>query len=107
MEVTISGTEITVKFTEPTTNVNDTPLLDLDHTSVYTVINSEKTKVRDIPASALTGGGAVSDVFIIETEPLTEIDVEVQATASDIVGNESAAISQVIRIDKLPPKSPA
>lgn len=108
MEAVLSGTEVTVKYIEPTENENNTPLTDLDHTSIYTVINGSKQKVRDVPASAPTGGGQIEQKFVVSVEDKQEVDVDIQVTASDGVGNESAPpASRIVRIDKLSPKSPA
>lgn len=108
MEIILSGREITLRYTEPTENRNDTPLTDLDHTSIYTVIDGTKAKIKDVPATALTGGGSIEEKFIVEVGEDQEVDVEIQVTASDGVGNESTPpLSAVKRIDNLAPKSPS
>ena len=107
MEVLLNGNEITVSFTEPTTNKNGTPLKDLARTSIYTKIAGAVAKQLDVTASGLTGGGSVSKKITVSVAEDEEVDVEVYATASDISGNESvSSVSTVVRIDRMAPAAP-
>lgn len=112
MEVIVSGAEITVRYVEPVENDvdeegNTTSLTDLKHTSVYSVIKGEKSKIQDVPASGPNGGGDVEIKFVTPLVGKREADIEIQVTATDLVGNESSPpTSKTVRIDGLPPKSP-
>lgn len=105
--VTVTGTEVTVVYTEPTTNENGSTLVDLNNTSIYYDMGSGTVKVADVPAISLTGGGTVSQVITIPVLDQQEANVNIWATATDLVGNESANSNvEVIRIDRLKPSPP-
>lgn len=107
MNATVVGAEIEVSYNEPTANADGSPLVDLDHTSVYVDSGSGPTKVTDIPASSPNGGGAITQRFSAPIANGQEADVSVWATASDRSGNASAPSTvTVIRIDKLAPAPP-
>lgn len=107
MDVTLTGSEITINYSEPTTNKNGSALGDLEKTSIYTQIGADVVKQKEVPATSVSGGGAVSEKIVVAVSEDAEVDVAVWATASDKVGNESIP-SQVftVRIDHLAPSSP-
>lgn len=109
MQVTLIGSELQVAYKEPIENeLNEdgavTPLTDLDKTVIKTLLNGTEIASVDVVASALTGGGDVSETFIVPVIGKREADVEIQVTAVDTSGNISAPVSQSIRIDRLSPK---
>lgn len=107
MPATVTPEGIKVEYTEPTTNENGTPLTDLAKTTIYYDIGAGPVKAVDVPATAPTGGGAISQVITVTIAENTEVDVQIWATATDLSGNESekSAIATV-RVDSLPPNAP-
>lgn len=107
IDATVTGTQITLDYTEPTTNKDGSLLTDLDHTTIYYDKGEGTVKAKDVPATALTGGGSISEQFVVPVAEDTEADVNIWATATDTSGNESAD-SEIItkRIDRLAPGAP-
>ena len=99
----------TAEWTEATTNEDGTPVTDLLNTSLYYQINNEpKVFIADIPASSPNGGGNKSHQFTVNIPEGNETDLRAVATHTDLSGNVSReAVSLTVRIDKLPPASPA
>jgi len=56
-------------YKEPSTNVNGSPLIDLDHTEIFVDVGAGPAKVMDVPASSPNGGG---DVVQILQNPFSE-----------------------------------
>lgn len=109
MEVIVAGSQATVSYKEPTTNKNGSPLTDLANTSIFKTIGGTKTKVLDIPATAPTGGGEISQTIDLAVGADEEVDVTITANATDLGGNSSDPAtdpSKTVRIDNLPPASP-
>lgn len=105
--VTVTGTQVTVTYDEPTTNEDGTALVDLDHTSIYYDMGSGTVKAIDVPATSLTGGGTISQIITVPVLAQQEANVSIWATAIDLVGNESVNSSVVVtRIDRLKPSPP-
>lgn len=108
MQVTLTGSELLVAYKEPIVNeLNEdgieTPLTDLDKTVIKTLLNGAEIGSVDVAASALTGGGDVSETIIVPVIGKREADVEVKVTAVDTSGNVGAPVSQTIRIDRVAP----
>lgn len=108
MKISATGSMITIEYHEPIVNALNssgvsTPLTDLDHTTIY----MNAVKVRDVPATALTGGGLINETFDSGVGTGQEKDIFVYATAWDISGNEGVQVAfPVIRIDTLAPSAP-
>lgn len=103
----LTGSEITVTYQEPTTNKNGSALTDLAKTTIYAKSNGTTDKIKDVNATSATGGGTITESFIVAVGPDQEADVEVWATATDVVGNESdKSASITVRVDHLAPASP-
>jgi len=107
MEVILTGSEVTVRYQEPTTNKDGSPLVDMDHTSIYSKVGDLTEKVGDQPASSINGGGSIEFKFIANVGADQEANVDVWATAFDLAGNESdPSPVNTVRIDHLPPAAP-
>lgn len=52
-----SGIRFTMRWTEPTTNEDGTPLTDLAKTTLYYQVNTNTPKKKDYIAKLLAGGG--------------------------------------------------
>jgi len=104
--VTVSGTEITSTYNEPTVNSDNppTPLTDLSHTTIYIQPENGDGFTVTVPATSPTGGGTIIEKTIVPVGPNAETNVDVWITASDLTGNESIdSIVTTIRIDRLAP----
>ena len=109
LDATVSGTELTVTYTEPTTNADGSPLTDLARTNVIWKFlpAGTDTKEANVAATKLTGGGAITTKLIVPVEAGQERTVEITATATDTSGNESVRATAVQkRIDRLAPGAP-
>lgn len=101
-----SGTfEITA--TEPTANVDGTPLTDLKYSSLYYQFDDDEwVFIVDIPATSPAGGGAIKHTFTIDIPEGKELNMRLVGICFDSTGHESEiAYSDTIRIDTLPPGS--
>jgi len=104
--VNVTGAEVTVTYTEPTTNEDGSPLLDLNFCSIFYDMGDGPTKAIDITASKPTGGGTISTNFIVPVLDGMERDVSVWGTASDGSNNASAeSVKDSVRIDRLAPNT--
>ena len=102
LTVTATGVDLTVSYTEPATNVNDSLITDADHTSIYFDIGAGTVKALDVPATSINSGGEIVQNISIPIIDGQESDVSVWATSSDISGNESDKSNIIIiRIDRL------
>lgn len=110
IDFTVSASIVTATYMEPTTNADTPPtaLTDLARTNVYFQIAGQPAvRGPNVPASALTGGGAITTTVTIPIGPNQQGDVTFWATATDLSGNESVpSVSVVRRIDRLAPGSP-
>lgn len=107
---TVTGSVVEASYTEPTTNADAalSPLTDLAHTNVYHQVPGQSpVKAPNVPATALTGGGAIVTTVTVPIVAGQQADVTFWATATDTSGNESARSTEFIRrIDRLPPGPP-
>lgn len=107
MQATVVGTEVEVVYEEPTVNADGSPIVDLDHTSVYGDSGSGPSKVADVPATSSTGGGMITQRVTFPVAENQESNVTIFATATDSTGNEGPRSPEVVvRIDRLPPGPP-
>lgn len=79
---------VTVSYTEPTTTVDDTPLIALDKTSIYYDLGSGPVKAMDVPATKPTGGGQVSQTVKIPIGQDEEKLVMICVTATSRMRSE-------------------
>jgi hypothetical protein len=114
IDFTPTGSVITVTYTEPTQNTDNSSVNDLAKTTISWRVcptagacTGAFTTV-DVPASALTGGGAISRDVTVPVAPGVERNVEIFATATDTSGNLSPETPHIVkRVDRLSPKAPA
>ena len=113
IDFTVSGAVLTVTYTEPATNTDGSPLMDLARTNVYTEIvlpGQVPVKGPNVVASAPGGGGAISTTITVPIGaalPIKEANVKVWATATDTSGNEGPPSNVVTkRVDQLAPSAP-
>ena len=109
----VTGTEVTVNYTEPVTNEDGSNLKDLDHTNVYYTKDSDGIRVKvvpdnqtgpDINASALTGGGDSKVIFTVPVSSGEDTNISIVATATDDANNESNdSPPLVLNVDKQAP----
>jgi hypothetical protein len=106
--LTPTGADLTVEYTEPSTNADGSTLVDLAKTNVYVKVgNLQEVKGPDVPASSPTGGQVRSTVIAVVVPSGKEADVTITVTATDLSGNESLrSVSATRRVDKLAPGSP-
>ena len=107
MTATVTGTNVSMAYDEPTLNSNDSTLRDLDHTTVYYDLGAGFVKSVEVPATAPAGGGAITVDVIVPVSAGQEVDVKLKATATDKSKNESNdSPLTTVRIDRLAPAPP-
>lgn len=112
--VTISGAEVTVTLTEPSTDAVGGPLMDLEETWVTWEINDtvrgglgENPCGAPIPATTRSGGEVISTSCIIPTQRNAETAVVFRGRSKDETGNISdPPAEEVAVIDLLATASP-
>lgn len=106
--ITTSGEEVTATYTEPTTNLDGSPLKDLAFTSVFHDYGGLEILARpSIPATSPLGGGDISTKFVVPVPQGVEIDVNFWARAEDDNGNFSPKSNIATKeIDHLAPSAP-
>ena len=109
LTLTNTGAVVTVSWTEPTQNIDNTPLDDLASTKCEWRFSDEPVwhPEPNQPATAPTGGGAIQTQVSIPVGPGLDKNVVFRAFSADLAGNVSDPSPEVsIRIDRKPPKSP-
>ena len=107
IDVVLTGAQLTITYTEPIVNSDASPLVDLDKTTIFVEPVGGNLIIQDVPATALTGGGTISQTITVPVPDFAETNVNVWANASDITGNVSANTPVILkRIDRLPPGAP-
>lgn len=108
LDVTVTGTQVSFVYTEPSTNPDGSPLSDLRETRLYFQKENGTPEIgATVPASRPQGGGIISATLLVPVLQGQEANVTFWATALDLVGNESArSVSVVQRIDRLAPSAP-
>ena len=107
-DLELTGSEITVTYTEPRLSSNGQPLQDLKETRIY-ISKGDGGPVQEntVPATNQAGGGTITSVLIVPVGPNQEADLTVYATAADRVGNESGpSNTKSVRVDRVPPAPP-
>src|SRR4030042_3954101 len=89
---TPTGAIITVDYTEPILNADNSPLTDLAKCTVYYQFGGDPNVVlaKEIPATVVTGGGTVRTTIDIPITPGQEKDIDGWMTATDLTGKEAA-----------------
>jgi len=113
MKFTFEGSSIKAEYKEPVQNeLNDdgvnTPLEDLAKTSIkFQVVGGDVVVAKEVPATALTGGGDVVESFVIPALEKKQATVDLWLTATDLVGNESVPSEKTtLSVDRLAPLPP-
>lgn len=108
LDVTVTGTQVSFVYTEPSTNPDGSPLSDLRETRLYFQLENGTPEIgATVPASRPQGGGQITSTLLVPVLHNQEANVTFWATALDLVGNESArSVSVVQRIDRLAPNAP-
>lgn len=107
-DVTVTGTQVSFTYQEPSTNPDGSPLSDLRETRLYYQKDAGSPEIgATTPATRLQGGGRITATLLVPVLHNQEANVTFWATALDLVGNESARSVQVVqRIDRLAPSAP-
>jgi hypothetical protein len=101
------GIQVTVEYTEPSTDSDGTSLNDLNRTSLFYNLGSGDVKAFDVIASTTTGGGNVVKTTVIPWPNGKEGNVSFYAVAVDTNSAVSAKSNIVIvRFDTLSPGAP-
>jgi len=110
LEVTQSGVNLQVRYTEPVVTSNGTPLDDLAYTTITVLDGTAILEEVTVPATALTGGGAiVRDVLfqpIAGQKKTYTIEVTASDTNIDPGPNVSLPATSSIIIDREAPGAP-
>lgn len=108
LTTTVSGTQVSSTYEEPSVNATGTPLQDLAVTTTYYKIGTApRVSCAEVPGSSPTGGQTRQSLCLVPILANQEADVDIVVTATDTSGNESAeSVSQRIRIDRLAPGAP-
>ncbi len=110
--VAVSGTEVTVTYDEPTENEPDlngvvTPLVDLNHTTIFHNFGASEIAIIDVPATSPMGGGTILEKIVVPVPDKMETDVDFWARACDKDANCSTDSPHALtRIDHLAPGWP-
>lgn len=75
-------------YKEPSTNSNGSPLVDLDHTSIFVDVGAGPVKIMDVPATAAAGGGDIVQILQNPFAEGQEGTVTAFSIAVDDNGNE-------------------
>ena len=93
-----SGIRFTMRWTEPTTNVDGTPLTDLAKTTLYYQVNTNTPKKKDYIAKLTTGGAAKTASLTPLMNCVTKTNtIRWWVTATDVSGNISQPSNEVIK----------
>lgn len=88
----------TITYTEPSTNAAGNPLTNLKETTIYWKQDTGAEVAVKVPASAVSGGGAISKVLTIADPPLcgsTTVTVQVTASNTNTTNFESTRSAAV------------
>ena len=105
-DVTVTGVNVTVQYTEPIVCSDGSLLTDLASCTIFYDITGSGTWVigATVPASSPNGGGNMTAAIDIPINEGMEVDVKFVGTCKDNTGNESVQSNIIIkRIDRLAP----
>jgi hypothetical protein len=81
---------VMVSYTEPSVNLAGGPLGGLAKTTIYYDLGAGRVPAKEVPATAATGGGRISETITVPLSQPAETAVRICVTATDLHGNESA-----------------
>lgn len=91
---------VTIEYDEPTTNAAGNPITNLRETVIYLRQDNGTEQVTRVPATAVSGGGHVSQRVTVADPPLCgSAMITVQASAvnlANVEGARSSAVSATI-----------
>ena len=103
LEATQVSKTLRITYVEPTTNADGSPLDDLQGTVIRWSIDGVAQPEIGIPATALTGGGAIQHEVTVPFTPNTLAHVALDVVGVDTHGNISETVVASTVIDWLPP----
>ena len=110
LEVTQNDVNLRVVYTEPTVTQQGTPLDDLAYTTITVMDGTVMLAEMDIPATALTGGGTITQDILFTPVPGEKKTYTVNVTASDTnidpKPNESLPATASVLVDREAPGVP-
>ena len=110
LEVTQNDVNLRVVYTEPTVTAKGAPLDDLAYTTITVMDGTVILAEMDIPATALTGGGTITQDVLFTPIPGEKKTYTVEVTASDTnidpKPNESLPATASVLVDREAPGVP-
>lgn len=110
LEVTQNDVNLRVVYTEPTVTQKGAPLDDLAYTTITVMDGTVILAEMDIPATALTGGGTITQDVLFTPIPGEKKTYTVNVTASDTnidpKPNESLPATASVLVDREAPGVP-
>ena len=110
LEVTQNDVNLRVVYTEPTVTAKGAPLDDLAYTTITVMDGTVMLAEMDIPATALTGGGTITQDILFTPVPGEKKTYTVNVTASDTnidpKPNESLPATASVLVDREAPGVP-
>jgi len=110
LEVTQNDVNLRVVYTEPTVTQKGAPLDDLAYTTITVMDGTVILAEMDIPATALTGGGTITQDILFTPIPGEKKTYTVEVTASDTnidpKPNESLPATASVLVDREAPGVP-
>lgn len=105
---TATGTVVNVSYIEPTDYSDGSSLADLDHTTLYYVVNGSTSVGKVTPAGNAVGGTTIQTSITIPSAAGGFTVATIYATATRTLGMAESAMSDsiVVRIDQRVPKPP-
>jgi len=106
LTLTQTGVNVKVTYTEPTTMESSSgpiPLTDLGSTEIAVSEDGQVSQIVSVPATALTGGGAIVKDVVVSVAVGEEKTLTFSVVAIDINGNVSEEVDEVILIDRIRP----
>ena len=99
--------ELNATFTEPNTNSDGTPLLDLDYSTIYIITPAGTIKAPLIQESNASGGGIQTVKIMVNAPSGVKTTLQFAATSTDTTGNEGQRTPEVtVVIDRIAPSVP-
>ena len=99
--------EIHVSYSEPTTNVDGTPLTDLAYSTIYVITPTGTIKAPVVKETSLQGGGKIDTTVQVNAPEGTKTILKFQVSATDTSGNEGPKTDpSVMIVDRVGPSAP-
>ena len=109
LTTSVTGTQVTLNYDEPSQNKDGSPLKDLAKTTGYYRLDPQGSRVKcgEQVASSVAGGQPREILCLVPVLSDQEADATLSVTATDLSGNESVESAPVVqRIDRLAPAAP-